>query len=359
MGIATFKSRMVLQTLKTTVTTLLFLIIALNLKAEIRRDTLIQKAWRDTVRLQKAQIYDFNANYDAIYFRPKPFQFLKFVPSDLYNLGKTAVSKEALPYLGAVVLSTAALATVDQHITDAAKQFGRYINLSAAHDFKPTKINIGGKKIRFIDLPQNLNMAFYFLGEGYPSIAIAASFYGYGLVARDYRALQTTSQLTEMFFTLAITTQLMKRLTGHQSPFRAMDPPPGEKPVPGGTWHPLVSWKKYQKDVSNYDAFPSGHLATIMATITVLSGNYPENKFIKPIGYTVMGLCGYAMLNNGVHWMGDYPMAIAIGYAAGRIAVNRGHILVPKKSKKPGATSMFFPTYLGQGVVGMNYRMTF
>jgi hypothetical protein len=350
---------MIARAFKITVFTLFFLIIVINLKAETRRDTLINKAWRDTVRLQKAQIYSFDASHDAIYFRPKPFQFLKFVPTDLYQLGKTAVSKEALPYLGAVVLSTAALASVDQRITDAAKQFGRFINLSTSHDFKPVAVHIGGKKIRFIDLPENLNMAFYFLGEGYPSIAVAAGFYGYGLAARDYRALQTTSQLTEMFFTLAITTQLMKRLSGRQSPFRAMDPSPGEKPVPGGAWHPFVSWKKYQKNVSNYDAFPSGHLATLMATITVLSGNYPENRFIKPIGYSIMGLCGFAMLNNGVHWAGDYPMAIAIGYAAGKIAVSRGHILVPKKNMETGATSMFLPAYLGQGTLGVSYYMIF
>jgi hypothetical protein len=138
-----------------------------------------------------------------------------------------------------------------------------------------------------------------------------------------------------------------------------MDPSPGEKPVPGGAWHPFVSWKKYQKNVSNYDAFPSGHLATLMATITVLSGNYPENRFIKPIGYSIMGLCGFAMLNNGVHWAGDYPMAIAIGYAAGKIAVSRGHILVPKKNMETGATSMFLPAYLGQGTLGVSYYMIF
>ncbi len=333
--------------------------LVLNLNAESRKDTLVNKAWRDTVRIQKAQIYNLDNGDQMLYFRPKPFQFLKFVPSDLYNLGKTTFSKKNLPTLGALVIGTAALVAVDQHITDGAQQFGRYIHLSSLHEFKPVKINIGGKKITFLDVPQNLNMAFYFLGEGWPSIMIAGGFYGYGLISNDYRALQTTSQLTEMFFTLAVTTQFLKRISGRQSPFRAMDPPPGIAAVPGGTWHPFTSPSKYQQNVSNYDAFPSGHLATAMATITILAGNYPDNKYIKPVGYTLMGLLGFSMLNNGVHWMSDYPLAIAIGYTCGKIALARGRLIVPKKGVENGRTSSIMPAYLGQGNIGMSYRAIF
>jgi len=49
------------------------------LKAESKKDTLVNKAWRDTVRLQKAQIVDLDENNTALYFRPKPFQFAKNV----------------------------------------------------------------------------------------------------------------------------------------------------------------------------------------------------------------------------------------------------------------------------------------
>jgi hypothetical protein len=188
---------------------------------------------------------------------------------------------------------------------------------------------------------------------------IASGFYGYGLMENDYRALQTTSQLTEMFFTLAVTTQLLKRISGRQSPFRAMDPPEGIAPVPGGSWHPFTAPSKYQANVSNYDAFPSGHLATAMATITILAGNYPDNKYIKPVGYSLMGLLGFAMINNGVHWMSDYPLAIAIGYSCGKIALSRGRQILPKFGVNRGATSSLTPAYLGNGGIGLSYRATF
>ena len=52
-------------------------------------------------------------------------------------------------------------------------------------------------------------------------------------------------------------------------------------------------------------------------------GFYPEKKWIKPVGYSLIGLTGFAMMNNKVHWAGDYPLAIALGYVAGCITVNR------------------------------------
>jgi membrane-associated phospholipid phosphatase len=317
------------------------------LKAESKRDTLVNRAWRDTVHLQKAQIVDLDENTKALYFRPKPFQFAKNVPLDLYQLGKTTFSKSNLPKLGVILAGTAVLIAFDQKITDAAQQFGRYINLDPTHKF--TRVEVF--KMPLIDLPGNLNAAFYFLGEGWPSILIAGGFYSYGLAANDYRALQTTSQLTEMFFTLAITTQVLKRVTGRESPFVAT--------APGGKWHPLQNPSNYQKNVAESDAFPSGHMATAMATITILAGNYPDNKYIKPVGYSLMGLLGYSMLNNGVHWISDYPLAIAIGYTCGKIALSRGRQIIPKLSTDHGASSSLTPAYIGEGGIGLRYQATF
>ena len=341
-----------LQNFKNSLLLVLFFLSSIALNAESRNDTLVTVAWHDTVRVQKAQIVDLDSENTALYFRPKAFQFAKNVPLDIYQLGKTTFSKKNLPTLGAILAGTVALVLVDQQITDAAQQFGRYIHLDASHKFQRIEVF----KVPVMDIPGNLNAAFYFMGEGWPSILIAGSFYSYGLMANDYRALQTTSQLTEMFFTLAITTQFIKRISGRQSPFRAMETAEG---VPGGDWSPFISPRKYQQDVSNHDAFPSGHMATVMATITILAGNYPDNKFIKPVGYSVMGLLGFAMLNNGVHWISDYPLAIAIGYTCGKIALSRGRQIIPKIGKNHGSSSALMPACLGEGSVGLSYRATF
>jgi len=74
---------------------------------------------------------------------------------------------------------------------------------------------------------------------------------------------------------------------------------------------------------SDGHVFPSGHLTTLMATITVLATNYPELKWIKPVGYSLMGILSFQMISTRVHWVSDYPIAILIGYAIGKSAANR------------------------------------
>jgi hypothetical protein len=84
--------------------------------------------------------------------------------------------------------------------------------------------------------------------------------------------------------------------------------------------------------VPNHDAFPTGHLATAMATVTVIAQNYPEKRYIKPVGYSLMTLLGFSMLNNGVHWISDYPLGIAMGYVFAKVAVQHGRKVISEKS---------------------------
>ena len=151
--------------------------------------------------------------------------------------------------------------------------------------------------------------------------------------------------------------KFLKRITGRESPWITMGPDGSH--VNGGDWHLFPGTKIYQNNVPKYDAFPSGHLATLMSTITILSGNYPDNKYIKPVGYSLMGLLGYSMLNNGVHWISDFPLAIAIGYTSGKIALSHGRQIITKKLKDHGISSSLTPVYLGQGTMGLSYRLTF
>jgi len=60
-----------------------------------------------------------------------------------------------------------------------------------------------------------------------------------------------------------------------------------------------------------------------MAAVTIIAENYPNNKLVKPVGYTILALAGFAMINNGVHWAGDYPLAIGLGWLTGKIIAGR------------------------------------
>ena len=48
--------------------------------------------------------------------------------------------------------------------------------------------------------------------------------------------------------------------------------------------------------------------------------NYPKEKWTKPVGYTLIGLTGFAMINNDVHFLSDYSSALALGYVPAKIA---------------------------------------
>ncbi|MFH1619189.1 MAG: phosphatase PAP2 family protein, partial [bacterium] len=144
--------------------------------------------------------------------------------------------------------------------------------------------------------------------------------------------------------------QIIKRSTGRESPSTAS--------APGGVWRFFPDQMKYSKKVSRYDAFPTGHLATGMMTVTVISRSYPENRLIKPVGYTLLSLLSFQMVNNGVHWISDYPLGIAIGYAMGNIAFDSMNETGQGKQAGRGSNLRFLPFFSagGSGIMAI-YRI--
>jgi len=91
---------------------------------------------------------------------------------------------------------------------------------------------------------------------------------------------------------------------------------------PGGDWHPFPSFSAFAKHTPNYDAFPSGHLMTATSALYVILGNYPDVQWIKPVGYTLIGVLGFEMVQANVHWVSDYPIAMVMGYIIGKNIAN-------------------------------------
>ncbi|MFC7667503.1 phosphatase PAP2 family protein [Hymenobacter humi] len=258
------------------------------------------------------------------YDKPRPLRWALHIPRDYGQFPGYVFQKENKQTLMGIAVSSVVLWVADQAITDASQQFGRYLGLNARSTQKslvhiPFRVGSANLPLEF-NVPDNLNSTFYYLGDGWTHLTVASSFWIYGGIKKDNRALQTSSQLGEAIFSTGLVVQALKRSTGRQSPFVATKD--------RGEWHLLPSYSRYQSHVPNYDAFPTGHLATAMATVTVIAENYPEYHFIRPVGYSLMGLLGYSMLNNGVHWASDYPVGIALGYAFAKIAVRNGRTRV-------------------------------
>jgi len=86
-----------------------------------------------------------------------------------------------------------------------------------------------------------------------------------------------------------LVTQTIKRLTGRQKPNRAM-----ECRHPGGALGLLSPVLRHTKQYPQYDAMPSGpRWPPFMATITVLTTNYPKYDGSNQIGYSLNGNYGF------------------------------------------------------------------
>jgi hypothetical protein len=80
-----------------------------------------------------------------------------------------------------------------------------------------------------------------------------------------------------------------------------------------------------------------------------------------------MAICGYQMMNNGVHWAGDYPLAFALGYSVGRMAVNRNREIIRHSRnhsqignrKKIKPKFQLAPVYYGNDASGIKLTMRF
>jgi membrane-associated phospholipid phosphatase len=248
--------------------------------------------------------------------KPRNFYFLTRVPKDIIEVQKHTFSKSNFTKLVITTSVTSGLLLFDKIIYDDVRKFANKIHLQPAERNKIIwSIKSGGKETVLLKVPENLNTAFYNLGQGFTTLLIASGFYLQGKISKNYRSLQTASDLAESFVTLGLITQVMKYSTGRQNPSQVT--------TGYGTWRPFPSLSKFQHEKQNYDAFPSGHLSTLMATITILSNNYPEKKWIRPVGYVITALAGFAMVNNGVHWAGDYPVALGLGYLTGNLITKR------------------------------------
>lgn len=274
----------------------------------------------------KVQEYHLN---DTIYYyaKPRPFSFITKIPATYGMATRNVFRKQNVKPFAIIAASTAVLLLTDQQIADKVKQFSRYIGVDNTRKYGKSIVIAG---LDFYDPPKNFNTWLYSIGEGIPPLVIAGGLWGFGLAKKDNRAISTASQIVQATTAAGIMTQLIKRTTGRESPFQATQD--------GGKWRPFPKPSTYQKTVSKYDAFSSGHMGTMVATYVVITENYPEKKWIRPVGITIMSLVGLAMINTDVHWAGDYPVAVGVGYAFGKATVHlnrfvKGEPIV--KRKKP------------------------
>lgn len=296
---------------------------------------------------QETRAYKLKDGSTLTYAKPGLWRTIGSGPSDWGLFVRQSFEKEKLPWLAAIGASTLLLIKYDQEIYEETRRVGKRLNISSVDKTK-TYLKVGGVSV--FRGPSDLGSAFYFIGDGWVNIGLFGFFETYGWLKEDWRALQTGHQLAEGLLVTGFTTQVMKRVTGRETPRAAT--------ADRGVWRMFPSFKDFQAHRTRYDAFPSGHVATCMMTLTVIAENYPDKKYIKPVGYGLIGALSFQMINNGVHWASDYPLGLAVGYAVGKAIATSGKTAA-KRSPAAAAQAIRFAPYLSpEGGVGaaMTYR---
>ncbi|RYZ64987.1 MAG: phosphatase PAP2 family protein [Proteobacteria bacterium] len=128
------------------------------------------------------------------------------------------------------------------------------------------------------------------------------------------RPINTGIELFTGLTASTIASQVLKRIAGREGP--------AARTERGGAWRPFPSYNAYQKSRTTYDAYPSGHVMVTTLTFTIIRGNYPEYESILfPAQVVYLTALGFGMLNNGIHWAGDYPLGIMLGYLFGKASL--------------------------------------
>ncbi len=221
------------------------------------------------------------------------YSYLANVPADWIGVWETSTSREGVQTLGLAAGSTLALMTADRPVWNSMHRW--------YHHSRST--------LRW-------NSFFVSLGQGSSHLALAAGIAGAGVVLGDARALRTAGEIAESFLACGTVVQLLKHVSGRESPSAATSR--------NGRWSIMPNQGAYLHDVPKYDAFPSGHLATSMSTLTVIVENYPELKpWLQPLGYAVIGCVGVGLCSSGMHWWSDFPVGLYLGYRFGMAASHR------------------------------------
>ncbi len=260
---------------------------------------------------------------------PRWYSMITKLPGDWACTGSLVFQSESIPAATGIGLLTFSLTRFDNRLWSATRKF--YKSSETAN-----------KICRYAVI----------LGDGNLHLGVAGLFAGYGWFADDPRALRTASQTVEAFLATGVTVQILKHISGRQSPAAATQE--------AGRWTFLPYPQQYAKHPTSYYAFPSGHISTAMATLTVIAENYPEQQWLRPAGYTLVGALGVGLVGKGMHWYSDLPLGVALGYVFGKIVASPQALNEPRAlNDEEGLKVAVSPAYDSQRGAGIHFALAF
>jgi hypothetical protein len=247
---------------------------------------------------------------------PKWYTMFTKIPTDWSLLAKRTFRTESIPTLAGIAGITGVLYVVDRNAYRDTHEYER----RSGH-------------------MRSLSDALISVGDGIYQLGFIGSFAVYGFITDDSRALRSASQMAEAALATGIVVQVMKRISGRESPIVATQD--------RGAVRPFPNLFDYQQHQPRYYSFPSGHIATTTALLTVLCENFPEAKWLRPVSYITVGAVGESLVSKGWHWYSDLPLGIALGYSFGMIAAHPEGLDVKESTEAPDLS--LAPKFMSNG----------
>jgi hypothetical protein len=244
----------------------------------------------DTFAMNTPPTDESSATRDTVSLRNWYDMFLN-IPNDWINFTEWSIRSEQVPLYMTVAGSTAGLIATDNATWNTSDKWYKSSNAIK----------------RYSD-------AFVTVGDGKSQFGLGAGFAAYGLVFGDHKAVNVGSEIIQAVLSSGSVVQVLKHVTGRESPYVSTRK--------AGRWDFFPNQITYHKRVPHYDAFPSGHLTTTIAAFTVIIENYPDSKWMTPVAAAASTCLGVSMVNTGIHWYSDYPLALVLGYTFGNLAVH-------------------------------------
>jgi len=280
------------------------------------------------------------------YKSPHAFDFITTAPKNYGDFVENSFEKNSLKGLAVIAGATGALYIFDQQILEETQRFGRKIGLDNKDHSKPT-FTIGDD--HFMYAPTDVGSSILFLGDGWTTIGLSAGFLTSGLLNHNAKSKLVASELMQGLLFSGFSSQVLKRISGREIP--------NARTKDRGRFSPFASPKEFNDNKARYDSFPSAHLMTAMTSLTILAENYEEMSWIRPVGYSLVALLSFQLMNTGAHWASDLPLAIGIGHMAGKTIAQNGRTPAPTTDASQVTFAPLFSPY--GSLNGAQFVMTF
>jgi membrane-associated phospholipid phosphatase len=150
------------------------------------------------------------------------------------------------------------------------------------------------------------------LGDGKFSLGLFSGLGLYHFISGNKKTGDAAILGLESFLLSGISIQILKHTFGRERP--------SQSTMDGGKWNgPFISHKGHP--LANYDAFPSGHTATIFAAASTLSYIYPDG-LVPYISYGVASLVSLSRIAERTHWLSDCFVGALIGYFSTQVIIS-------------------------------------